>query len=281
MGGACRRRSSRCTSGPAGGRSRRSPAACGSATRAPSASIDRLEADGLARRARDPADGRSVLVAPHAGGRRRGARVLAARARRRSRRALAPLAAAERRRARAARRAGARRADDEPARRTGRSAGCATRTPAATTRPLPRHAGAADGRRVSRALTRRLSPAAAAARRRRRPRRAAPCHERAGGGRVASSTSRSRVAGSGCDLLGRRWSARERRSGSCAGTLRTYHVACAGSNACLAASAFAVSRQRAAQRLVELGMREARSRARGARSGTARWPSTTMSAISP
>jgi MarR family transcriptional regulator, negative regulator of the multidrug operon emrRAB len=42
--------------------------------------VDRLEADGLARRAPDPADGRGVLVELTPAGRRAGARVLDARA---------------------------------------------------------------------------------------------------------------------------------------------------------------------------------------------------------
>jgi len=42
--------------------------------------IDRLEAEGLARRTRDPADGRSALVALTAAGTARAAQVLAARA---------------------------------------------------------------------------------------------------------------------------------------------------------------------------------------------------------
>ena len=67
--------------------------------------VDRLEADGLAARERDPADGRSVLVAAHA--RRRaaaGAAVLAARAAALDA-ALAGLARGERAGARRARRA--------------------------------------------------------------------------------------------------------------------------------------------------------------------------------
>lgn len=42
--------------------------------------VDRLEAEGLARRARDPADARAVLVSLTPAGRRRARRVLAARA---------------------------------------------------------------------------------------------------------------------------------------------------------------------------------------------------------
>src|SRR5918997_1418629 len=70
-GARCPPRCRRCTSGRAGARSRRSRTV---------RVVDRLEERGLATRARDPRDGRGVLVHLTPAGRRAGRRVLDARA---------------------------------------------------------------------------------------------------------------------------------------------------------------------------------------------------------
>ena len=75
--------------------------------------IDRLEAEGLATRERDPGDGRNVLVHLTPAGERAGAAVLAARDGALAA-SLAPLAARDRRGARRPGRAGARGGHDRP-----------------------------------------------------------------------------------------------------------------------------------------------------------------------